>query len=166
MKTIKIVLLLIVSLSFNGCVSQTTKKTIGLLSTTDSIRSGDDTTKPDIKINVNKQYDSKGNIVQYDSTYSYSYSTPNGRMKNISNDSIYKQFQSFFNEKYQNFLKPQQDHIFSTDSLFKYDFLNNDYFYKRFEKNQKLFENMFKQMDSIKGNYLMNKYPNGQQQKK
>ena len=166
MKTIKVLLLFIVSLSFNGCVSQTQKETKELLSSTDSFPMGDDGIKPDIKINVNKKQDSKGNIIRYDSTYSYTYSIPGGGIKKIPNDSVYKQFQSFFDEKYRNFLKPQQDHIFNTDSLFKYDFFNNDYFYKRFEKNHELFENMFRQMDSIKGDYLMNKYPNGHQQKK
>lgn len=166
MKTNKAIFLLIVSLSFNGCVSQTQKETKQLLSFTDSSPNGNDTLKPEIKINVNKQHDSNGNVIKYDSTYSYFYSVPDGNLKKISNDTIYKKFESFFDEKYQPILKAKQDHIFNNDSLFKYDFFNNDYFYKRFEKNYQLFEEMFKSMDSIKHDYLMNHYPNGYQQKK
>lgn len=165
MKTIKIALLLTVSLSFNGCVSQTKKETKDQMSI-NSLSSTTDTAKPDIKIHVNKQQDSKGNIVKYDSTYSYFYSSPAGKGINISNDSVYKQFKLFFDQNYLNLLQPQQQRIFNNDSLFKYDFFNDDYFQKRFEMNQKLFENMFKQMDSIKGDYLIHKYPNGHQKKK
>jgi len=32
------------------------------------------TTEPDVDISVNKEYDENGNIIRYDSTYSYSYS--------------------------------------------------------------------------------------------
>lgn len=166
MKTIKCILLLIVSLSFNGCFSQNKKEAKSLSIASNSLPNDKDSIKPDIKIKVNKKYDSKGNIIQYDSSYSYSYIAPAGKKMNIANDSVYKQFHSMFDENYLHFLKPEQDRIFNNDSLFKYDFFNADYFQKRFEMNQKIFENIFRQMDSVKTNYLMRKYPNGYQQKK
>lgn len=166
MKAIKFILLLIVSLSFNGCQSQTKNESKNLLSINTPSDSIGHKIKPEIKVYVNKQRDSKGNIIKYDSTYSYFYSVPSGRTTDIENDTIYKQFKSFLNKSYPNFLIPQQERIFNSDSLFKYDFFNDDYFQKRYEMNQRLFENMFKQMDSIKSNYLFKNYPNGQQRKK
>jgi hypothetical protein len=44
--------------------------------------------------------------------------------------------------------------IFLADSLFKYDFLNQDYFIKRFELNAIKMKELFHEMDSLKTNYL------------
>ncbi|HET6227453.1 MAG TPA: hypothetical protein VFF27_14315, partial [Bacteroidia bacterium] len=60
MKTIKCILLLIVSLSFNGCFSQNKKETKSLSIASNSLPNDKDSIKPDIKIKVNKKYDSKG----------------------------------------------------------------------------------------------------------
>jgi hypothetical protein len=38
--------------------------------------------------------------------------------------------------------------------LFKYDFLNQDYFIKRFELNAIKMKELFHEMDSLKTNYL------------
>jgi len=51
--------------------------------------------------------------------------------------------------------------IFFNDSLFKYDFYNSDYFSQRFHLNILKFENMFRQMDSIKFDMFRNNYSEG-----
>ena len=45
--------------------------------------------KPRVNIDVNKKYDEKGNIILYDSTYSYSWS---GHGNDIDLDSVFKRF--------------------------------------------------------------------------
>lgn len=166
MKTIKIILVSIPFVIFSSCNGQTQKGNNNLPTANKNKEVISDTlNKPQINVMVNKQYDDKGRIIKFDSTYSYFYSSPKGALQ-LSNDSVYNHFRSFFDESYPNFFNHQNNNIFFNDSLFKYDFFNNDYFHKRFELNRKMFEKMYQQMDSIKWNYLQHNYPNGQQKKK
>ena len=169
MKTKTLLSLLIFFLIGTSCKQQNKKENSSLLSDNKKdvlpVAAKDTLNKPKIKIKANKQYDDKGNLIRYDSTYSYSYSTPEGKSIQSNNDSIYKQFRSFFDKNYSDLFKDQYNDVFLNDSLFKYDFFNNDYFTKRFELNKQLFDKAFKQMDSIKSNYLQKKYPNAMQKK-
>ena len=74
-------------------------------------------------------------------------------------------FIPFFEKSYPNLIGRYHNTIFFNDSLFKYDFFNDDYFQKRFQLNEKMFENMYQQMDSIKRDFLKKNYPNGYQRK-
>jgi hypothetical protein len=165
MKTIKIAFLSVLAVLFFSCNGQNAKdhkqsKTNSEQMLRGSFDSTDTLNKPKVKVNVNKRYDDKGRVVQFDSTYSYFYSSPNG-IRHLNNDSIYDQFQSFFNKSYPHFFEHQNNDIFFNDSLFKYDFFNNDYFLKRYQLNQKNFEGFYKQMDSLKQNFMKQRYPNG-----
>jgi hypothetical protein len=161
MKTSAIVVALIVSLTCGCNANKKEKETLA-----NNYEAAKDTSnKPDIRVKVNKQFDSAGNIIKYDSTYSYFYSSPGGGRISLENDSVYSRFKSYFDKEYPDFFKPHND-IFYNDSLFKYDFYNSDYFSKRFRMNQKLFDQYYHEMDSIKGKYLHEKYPNGYQKKK
>lgn len=164
MKTKAFLLLLLPMIAISGCNGQT-KKDQSLLKEGELI-TDDSLNKPQVKVNVNKQYDDKGNVIRFDSTYSYFYSFPSGKSMNLDNDSVYSHFRSYFHKTYPDFLNPQFDNIFYNDSLFKYDFFNNDYFLKRFELNRKMFDNMYKQMDSLKWDFLQHNYPNGYSKKK
>ncbi|MCX6231870.1 MAG: hypothetical protein NTZ33_10040 [Bacteroidetes bacterium] len=57
--------------------------------------------QPKIDIKVNKKYDEKGNLVQYDSSYSIVYSSPNANTNiqffNFDNDSLFNQFKGNMN---------------------------------------------------------------------
>lgn len=120
-----------------------------------------DTLKPQPDIRVNKKYDSRGNLVQYDSTYTYNYSFPGGSMKQLNSDSFYRQFHSLFHSSYDDLLDRNLNQMFFNDSLYKYDFFNPDFFNKRFELNRSMFDNIFKEMDSLKSDALKLHYPNG-----
>ncbi len=166
MKTIKIVLVSLLFLVFSGCEGQTKKENSQLAEVGKvNMLKGDSSVKPKIDVKVNRQYDDKGNLVKFDSTYSYFYSSPKGSM-HLGNDSVFSSFRSFFEKSYPNIMDRNNRNIFFNDSLFKYDFFNDDYFQKRFELNNKIFENMYQQMDSIKKGFLKEKYPNGYQKKK
>lgn len=119
-----------------------------------------DTIQPKINVNVNKRYDKAGRVVQFDSSYSYSYSSPNGPAL-MNNDSVYNNFKNFYNKNFPSLFNQQNNALFLNDSLFKYDFYNDDFFLKRFELNQWLFRDMYRQMDSVKRNFLEQKYPSG-----
>lgn len=117
--------------------------------------------RPKTDIQVNKKFDDKGNLIQYDSTYSYFYSSPNSRFNNINSDSVFKNFNEPFGNNFNDLFDENMNSIFFNDSLFKYDFYNKDYFSKRFQLNMRRFENMFKEMDSLKSDWLNQTYPQG-----
>ncbi|EDP95915.1 hypothetical protein U8527_13510 [Kordia algicida OT-1] len=99
--------------------------------------------QPDERVEVNKKYDENGNLIQYDSIYSYSSSSGNLKMHSKKLDSLMKnffpkEFASLFPEidtKSQNtpfgFLQRHQN----IDSLWK----------QRMEMHRKMIEKYFKQ---------------------
>lgn len=123
-------------------------------------------TNPKIKTRVNKQYDSKGNLMKFDSTYSYFYSSKGHDSTKIALDTVLKEFKSFYQESFTTNINNRFNDIFLTDSLFKYDFLNDDYFRKRFELNMNKMNELFRQMDSLKTHYLKSSQPKKTTEKK
>ncbi|NVN94501.1 MAG: hypothetical protein HXX18_04360 [Bacteroidetes bacterium] len=79
--------------------------------------------QPKVDIKVNKKYDEKGNLIQYDSSYSIIYSSPNTDVQffNFENDSLFTRFKNKMGEN---------------------DFFNNDFFnnFPEFGLNQDFFQ--------------------------
>ncbi len=121
----------------------------------------DSLNKPQTEIRVNRQYDDKGNLIQYDSSYSYYYMSPGMKNLSISSDSLFRNFMIPFRHDFDNLFNDNMNRIFFNDSLFKYDFYNSDYFSRRFQLNMRRFENMFRNLDSLKGDWLRQNYPEG-----
>jgi hypothetical protein len=120
-----------------------------------------DTINPDVDIKVNKTYDKNGNVVRFDSTYTYFYKSPEMDLKGISADSLFDKLSSPLNLDYNALMRKNMDSVFFNDTLMKYDFLNPNYFSKRFELNMPKFQNMFREMDSLKSRMLQKNYPQG-----
>ena len=157
----KVIVIVLLSFLVGGCKGQ--KKQTD--KATKQIASVDTIANPKVDVRVNKRYDDKGNLLQYDSTYSYFYSSP-GFKNSISSDSLFSNFKIPLRNDYKGLLDDNMNSIFFNDSLFKYDFYNKDYFSKRFQLNMLRFENMFKQMDSIKSDMFRQSYPDGAIKKK
>ena len=83
----------------------------------------------------------------------------------IKDDTIYKRFKAYFRKNFSNSFNGPFGDMFYQDSLFKYDFFNDDYFLKRFEMNNHELSRMYSDMDSIKAEFLKKNYPNGRQKK-
>jgi len=117
-----------------------------------------DKNAPKTDIKVNKEYDENGNLIRYDSTYSYYYS--NILNDSLLGDSIFNDFKSQFNQRYFFSQKPFFNDFFFQDSLLKYDFYKNDFFSKRFNNNMQQMDKLFMEMDSIKNYYFQKQFPN------
>lgn len=139
----KIILLIALYFVAHGCSAQHDE----VNETNDSLK----TNKPQENIIVNKEYDDKGNLVRFDSSYSYYYSN----MQNDSTfgDSTYLNFQSNFFNTFPGFQQPYLDNLFFEDSLLFYDFYKDDFFSNRFKNNRLRFDKLFEKMDSMKNNY-------------
>ena len=110
--------------------------------------------KEDIK--VSKEYDKDGNLIKYDSTYTYFYS--NIENDTITEDSIFTNFKKLFDLQYPFSFRSYFDDLFFEDSLMKYDFYKKDFFTKRFIQNLEKTEKMFQEMDSIKNHFFSEQF--------
>jgi len=113
---------------------------------------GDPSGNPQTSIKVDKKYDSNGNLIKYDSTYSYYYS--NIQNKENLMDSVFNNFKSEFNQKYFFSRNPYFDDLFFQDSLLKYDFYRKDFFINRFRNNIRMMDSLFWGMDSLKNSFF------------
>ena len=106
---------------------------------------------PKTDIRVNKEYDKNGNLIKYDSTYSYFYS--NSKNNDVKRDSIFESFKNHFNQSYSFSNEPFFHDLFFQDSLLKYDFYKKDFFYDRFRQNMNRMDRLFREMDSLKNGF-------------
>lgn len=141
----------------SGCNGQSEKKST--LNPGDKKNALSDTlNKPDVRVKVNKTYDDKGHIVSYDSTYTYGFSK-------IGSDSIFNHFKLYFGKSSPELFEKYNNRIFFNDSLFKYDFFNDNFFEERFQLNQDLFGNFYHQLDSLKSSFLQENYLHNQKKR-
>jgi len=153
-----IFLSIIAFLSLSGCNAQSAPK--------DDKKEKNDTLKvqPDVNIKVNKEYDENGNLIGYDSTYTYVYSNIKGNIQ--LRDSIFNEFMKHFNDHFGISDDPFFNNFFFTDSLLQYDFYKKDFFHNRFNDNLDLIDKMLKEMDSLKNEFYKKQFRNGGRQPK
>ncbi len=111
--------------------------------------------KPQIQIKVKKVYDKNGNIIRYDSTYTWTYNSQNGK-KSIRIDSLMRHFMPFFRKNLpdsllQVFGNPD---INLNDSAMMMDFFNNNHFFDRWQNKVFDMNRELKAMDSLRMEFL------------
>lgn len=107
-------------------------------------------TNPKEEVKVNKTYDKKGNLIRYDSAYSYQYTSKGLDSSKMKLDTMLRKFKDLSDKDLNKMWDQQFKDLFMTDSLFKYDLPNEDYFSKRFELNLERMRKMMSEMDSLK----------------
>lgn len=107
---------------------------------------------------VNKEFDENGNLISYDSTYVYSYSTINGdTISNAQMDEVFRSFDSFFKSEHRmgpsafmgSFLN---DSLHGSQNFFEDDFFSNRMLSEHFQQQIRM-------MDSIRNQFLRQNYP-------
>lgn len=119
--------------------------------------------QPKTNIQVNKEYDEKGNLIRYDSTYSYYYSSAENDIH--FRDSVLNQFKQNFNTRFQFFRDPFFEDFFYRDSLMNLDFFSNDFFENRFRDNFKRMNELMMEMDSMKNLFFREKLQESEKKK-
>ena len=131
-----------------------------LMSCQGQIKKPDDTKaedpKPKTNVIVNKEYDDDGNLIKYDSTYSYYYSNIEG--DTLLEDSILQNFRQSFNKNYFFSEDPFFSNFFFQDSLMMYDFYKDDFFTNRFMGDMQRMDSIFKGMDSFKNQFFKKQF--------
>ncbi|MEH1008361.1 MULTISPECIES: hypothetical protein [unclassified Winogradskyella] len=84
---------------------------------------------------VDKEFDENGNLIRYDSIYSWSSSNMYNDLSPMDRDSLIESFRSRFFTNFSQFEDQGFEDIFSQDSLFSNRFFNDDFFGSSFGKD-------------------------------
>lgn len=115
--------------------------------------------KPKGQWDVHREYDEQGNLIKYDSIYSYSYSNIEGDSLKVNLDSIMDSFRGYFRRNTPLNWKDHFSYFPDNDSLFMKDFFREDYFFDNWERHESNMEEMIKKMDSIRNSFLKRFHP-------
>ena len=77
---------------------------------------------------VDKEFDENGNLIRYDSIYSWSSNNKFDNLSSVDRDSLMQSFKSRFFTNYSEFENQGFEDVFSQDSLFSKRFFNDDFF--------------------------------------
>jgi hypothetical protein len=108
---------------------------------------------------VKKEMDENGNVIGYDSTYTWSYSTANGDSMTINVDSMLQSMHSYFGNTMpslwdRNFMDPMM-----RDSLLPHDLFSDNYFEQRWKDQYFDMDKMFQEMDSLRNLFFEEQFP-------
>jgi len=108
---------------------------------------------------VKKEVDENGNVIGYDSTYTWSYSTINGDSLTVNVDSLMNTFQSYFNETMPSVWGHSLMDPMLGDSLLGRDLFSDNYFHERWKDDFFDMDKMFEHMDSLRNSFFDENFP-------
>ncbi|GAB4512513.1 MAG: hypothetical protein Tsb004_18430 [Allomuricauda sp.] len=108
---------------------------------------------------VNKEFDEAGNLIRYDSIYSWSSSENLDELASLDRDSTLQSMQSRFYRNFSDFDFDQEGFgdFFQEDSLFTRRFFNDDFFNSDFGKDFMDIDKMHERMEAMQKQFL-NRY--------
>ncbi|MCA0151707.1 hypothetical protein [Winogradskyella vincentii] len=116
--------------------------------------SGDSLEQPKESWKVNKEVDENGNIIRYDSVYTWSSVGP---IKGIEVDSLNHRMHSLLRNHF-SMLKPNTQSFKSHDSIMKQyfndDFFEDDFFSNRINPNFPNMDDMLKRMEAMRNQFF------------
>lgn len=115
--------------------------------------------KPTEKWDVHKEYDEFGNLIKYDSIYTWAYSNKNGDDLSVNLDSIMDTFKGYFGKNTPYEWREDFFYFPKKDSLFMHDFFKEDYFYRSWQDRHTELEAMIQRMDSARNSFLRQFHP-------
>ena len=124
-----------------------------------SVQKKDQKNSPNESWTVKKEMDENGNVIGYDSTYTWSYSTMNGDSVTVNVDSLMQSIHSYFD----NDMPQVWDHSLMDpmlrDSLLGRDLFSDNYFQERWKDDYFDMDKMFQRMDSLRNRFFEQKFP-------
>ncbi|MBU2930161.1 hypothetical protein [Winogradskyella psychrotolerans] len=138
----KYILLIMVGLLCTNCSGQDSKA-----KTAENDDSKVKTLKePEGNWTVNKEFDEQGNLIRYDSIYSWSSHDMYNDLSESDKDSVMQSFKSRFFTNFSGFENQGFDAIFLQDSLFSNHFFNDDFFDSNFGNDVMKIDQLRQQM--------------------
>jgi hypothetical protein len=113
-----------------------------------------DTSKPTVNWKVNKEYDSNGNLIRYDSTYSWSYNGSGDAMKGLKADSVLQSLRMRFGDGFPVFFSDSSDEIGWHQGGFFQDFFSSGFRGFNLDEQLRDMKTMMNSMDSLNNAFL------------
>lgn len=127
-------------LVLNSCQGQEKKKST--LPKKDDQR---EIAQPKGRWKVDREFDENGNLIRYDSIYSWSSGSLNN-LSGLDRDSLLSDFESKFYNHFSQFKDQEFGNLFDPDSLFSKKFFNDDFFESDFGEDFMELDNIRKRM--------------------
>ena len=148
----KYAILLLAALLSLACKGQETEKRGGMEGGKEKV----DSETPKGSWEVTKEFDDEGNLIRYDSIYTWSSGEDLDELATLNRDSTLKSMQSRF---YRNFSQFDFDKegfgdLFAEDSLFTKRFFNDDFFESDFGKDFMDINKMHERMEALQKKFL------------
>ena len=115
--------------------------------------------KPQESWHVNKQFDKNGNVIGYDSTYTWSYTNMKGDSVTVNADSAMHAFDHSFSQHFPSIMGDQFIEPMWNDSLLYHDFPMEHYFRNRLDDHFFDMDKMIEQMDSMRSRFFQETSP-------
>ncbi|OIQ21205.1 hypothetical protein [Lacinutrix sp. MedPE-SW] len=103
---------------------------------------------------VDKEFDENGNLIRYDSIYTWSSNNKFNNLSSLNKDSLMQSFKSNFYRNFSKFENEGFEDVFSQDSLFSKHFFNDDFFKSSFGKDFMDIDEIRKQMIERQKDFL------------
>lgn len=126
-----IIFLIALLLNLTSCQNQDTKEGNVTIKKSDK----KEIEQPKGSWKVDKEFDENGNLIRYDSIYSWSSDEKWNNISLINKDSLLKSFKSKFYHHFSHFKDDGFDDLFTEDSLFEKQFFSNNFFESEFAKD-------------------------------
>ena len=115
--------------------------------------------EPTVSWDVNKKFDENGNVVSYDSIYTWSYTNMDGDSVDVNVDSIREHFNAYLDSNLPSVWNKSFTQPMWNDSLFFNDILQDNYFHDRWQQDYFQMDEMFRHMDSLRNKFFYDRYP-------
>tara|TARA_R100001369_G_scaffold86689_4_gene121399 strand:- start:4621 stop:5121 length:501 start_codon:yes stop_codon:yes gene_type:complete len=145
----KIAILSIVAILNISCNAQENKKEANLQK--DSIAQVE---PPKGTWKVDKEFDENGNLIRYDSIYSWSSTDNLDELAQRNPDSLLQSFRSKFYRNFSHIDNQRFGELFSDDSLFTKRFFDNDFFDSDFGEDFMDIDRIRKRMETMQQRFL------------
>jgi len=103
---------------------------------------------------VDKEFDENGNLIRYDSIYSWSSDDKYDNLSFSARDSLMQSYKSRFFTNFSRFENQGFEDVFSKDSLFSKHFFNDDFFESDFGSDFMDIDKIWQQMNARQKNFL------------
>lgn len=103
---------------------------------------------------VDKEFDENGNLIRYDSIYSWSSDHKFNNLSSLDRDSLMQSFKSRFYTNFSKFENEGFEDVFTQDSLFSKRFFNRDFFGSSFGQDFMDIEQIRQQMIARQKQFL------------
>lgn len=103
---------------------------------------------------INKEFDEDGNLIRYDSIYSWSSTTDLDDLATLDKDSVLKSMQSRFYRSFSHFNREGYPGFFGEDSLFTKQFFTDDFFESEFGQDFMDIDRVRERMEDMQRKFM------------